>query len=193
LARTAVPSEGAAGGGGGAGDGSGGGRRDRTARRRDHRPRRQVALHLGQHVAEDVVRGEHLVGRRRRRRRRAAGEQGLAGGEDHLLVGEGLGDLAVHPVGDAGASVEGQHAGTPTAAREGEDQDIEAGHVGAGHHQVGALRGGRLQGLVDRRHHPDSPSFRAQGRVDPFDGMRFLLDDEDGRHTNSPEESSKPF
>ncbi len=155
------------------------------AGRRDHRPRRQVALHLGQHVAEDVVRGEHLIGGRRRGGGRAPGEQSLAGGEDHLLVGEGFGHLAVHPVGDDGAvaGVEGQHAGAAAAAREGEDQHVEAGHVGAGHHQVGALRGGRLQGLIDRRHHPHLPSFRAQGRVDPFDRMRFLLDDEDGGHT----------
>ena len=116
---------------------------------------------------------------------RPPGEEGLAGGEDHLLIGEGLGDLAVHAVGDAGAvaAVEGQHAGPAAAAREGEDQHVEAGHVGAGDHQVGALRGGRLEGLIDRRHHPHLPSFRAQGRADPFDGVRFLLDDEDGGHT----------
>src|SRR5690606_12599760 len=100
------------------------GGRSRGARRL-RSGRRRFGLHLGQHVAEQVLRGQPLLlGQRRRHSRAARGVGQAADGQAQVGVGEGLVELLVGARGERGAAAgladEGQGAAAGTSRPEGE-------------------------------------------------------------------------
>ena len=133
----------------------------------------------------------------RRRGLLAAGEQGLAGGEHHLLVGEGLGEPGVRAVGARPRRLPDRGPARRGRRLRREKEKVSTSKPGtsvpaitrSGGSAVAAWSAWSTLGTT-RTRHPSAP----RAALDPFDVVRFLLDDEDGGHTDdSPEEDSKPF